>query len=345
MWRQVTTTAPRRRCSRGTARLLYQRAAPAQTTSTLLRPRQGALVVRQLRGKFSHQQPLPSIFSGRWPYADYVLGIVMGAGAGYLIWGRTMIGQQEKINKLTEQLRYGAELGRGDMLDKAHSDPKVLTVVLTGGPCGGKSTALATLTNHLRSKGYEVYSIPEVPTLVFTAGVPPISSMNEEQLLAFEKQVLTIQIHLEESMKKIASAMNKPTVILLDRAALDISAYLPYPFWKKLLSDIGLTEKQIRERYDAVVHLVTAANGAEQYYTLSNNSARTEGLQQARELDDKVKHAWIAHTKTFVADNRTDFGGKMQKVCNFLDELLTARQQQEGAAKQSATHKEEAETK
>jgi hypothetical protein len=44
----------------------------------------------------------------------------------------------------------------------------VYTIVLTGGPCGGKSTALATLTKHLRAQGYEVYSIPEVPTLVFT---------------------------------------------------------------------------------------------------------------------------------------------------------------------------------
>jgi hypothetical protein len=112
--------------------------------------------------------------------------------------------------------------------------------------------------------------------------------MNEEQLLAFEKQILTTQIQLEESMKKIASAMDKPTVILLDRvranspstrnttrhntthalgpysvciaigrqAALDISAYLPYSFWKKLLQDLDITEKQLRERYTAVVHLV-----------------------------------------------------------------------------------------
>ncbi len=47
------------------------------------------------------------------------------------------------------------------------------TVVLTGGPCGGKSTALATLTKHLRAQGYEVYSVPEIPTLVFT-GISPI---------------------------------------------------------------------------------------------------------------------------------------------------------------------------
>lgn len=172
--------------------------------------------------------------------------------------------------------------------------------------------------------------------------------MNEEQLLAFEKQILTTQIQLEESMKKIASAMNKPTVILLDRvrahspstrtthvlgpypvciaiglqAALDISAYLPYSFWKKLLQDLDITEKQLRERYTAVVHLVprvpcavpcavcflaphgltppcfgqvTAANGAESYYTTANNAARTEGIEQARELDDKVSHL-LRHT-------------------------------------------------
>ena len=37
---------------------------------------------------------------------------------------------------------------------------------------------------------------------------------------------------------------------------MDISAYLPYSFWKKLLQDLDITEKQLRERYTAVVHLV-----------------------------------------------------------------------------------------
>ena len=30
------------------------------------------------------------------------------------------------------------------------------------------------------------------------------------------------------------------------------------------------------KRYDLVVHMVTAANGLEQYYTLKNNKSRTE---------------------------------------------------------------------
>lgn len=38
------------------------------------------------------------------------------------------------------------------------------------------------------------------------------------------------------------------------------------------------------QRYDAVVHLVTAADGAENFYTLANNEVRTESIEQAVEI-------------------------------------------------------------
>ena len=39
------------------------------------------------------------------------------------------------------------------------------------------------------------------------------------------------------------------------------------------------------QRYNAIFHLVTAADGAVQYYTLANNETRTEGPAQAIALD------------------------------------------------------------
>jgi len=250
---------------------------------------------------------------------EYILGCVLGLGGGYLVWGTDVKKQAETI----QQLKRDIDLEQLRKLDPVNaSAPNVCTIVLTGGPCGGKSTAMAVLTKHLKAKGFEVYSVPEVPTLVLTAGSPPFSSMDEKQLMAFEKQLFTIQVQLEDSFKKIASAMGKPAVILLDRAVLDIHAYLPHPLWMQLLDEVGVTEKQIRERYTAVVHLVTAANGAEKYYTTTNNAARTEGLDQAKELDEKVKLAWLAHTRTFVADNSTDFRHKMERVCSFLDGVV-----------------------
>ena len=43
-------------------------------------------------------------------------------------------------------------------------------MVLTGGPCGGKSTALAQMRTHFEQKGFTVLCAPEAATLLFTAG-------------------------------------------------------------------------------------------------------------------------------------------------------------------------------
>ena len=38
-------------------------------------------------------------------------------------------------------------------------------IVLTGGPCAGKTTALVKVIEHFTSLGYKVFTIPEVPTV------------------------------------------------------------------------------------------------------------------------------------------------------------------------------------
>ena len=49
---------------------------------------------------------------------------------------------------------------------------KITKVVLTGGPCAGKTTALAKVVEHFSNLGYQVYTVPEVPTanIVGTSG-------------------------------------------------------------------------------------------------------------------------------------------------------------------------------
>lgn len=48
-------------------------------------------------------------------------------------------------------------------------------------------------------------------------------------------------------------------------------------------------------RYDAIIHLVTAADGAEKYYTLDNCVARSETPELARLLDLNTQKAWLGH--------------------------------------------------
>lgn len=48
-------------------------------------------------------------------------------------------------------------------------------------------------------------------------------------------------------------------------------------------------------RYEAVVHLVSAADGAEKFYSKENNEARYESIKEAVELDKKLINAWVGH--------------------------------------------------
>lgn len=70
---------------------------------------------------------------------------------------------------------------------------------------------------------------------------------------------------------------------------------------------MGQSDVELRdERYDIVVHLVTAALGAEEFYSSESNSARSEGFDLARHLDQLCQNAWIGHPY-FV--RWTDVGG------------------------------------
>ena len=83
----------------------------------------------------------------------------------------------------------------------------------------------------------------------------------------------------------------------------------------------------MRERYDAVLHLVSAADGAEQYYTTATNSTRyeqanEEGLQLARDLDKKVNKSWTGHPHLRVINNHNDFDTKLNRVILEISNVL-----------------------
>lgn len=46
----------------------------------------------------------------------------------------------------------------------------IYKIVLTGGPCAGKTTAMARLSSFLRARNFRVYTVPEAATLLFGNG-------------------------------------------------------------------------------------------------------------------------------------------------------------------------------
>jgi len=79
---------------------------------------------------------------------------------------------------------------------------------------------------------------------------------------------------------------------------MDTRAYMDNDSWEVLLDEYGWNVVDLRDRrYDAIIHLVTAAIGAEKFYTTDNNATRHEGLNEARDLDFKVLNAWVGHPR------------------------------------------------
>lgn len=191
-------------------------------------------------------------------------------------------------------------------------------IVLTGGPCAGKTTALAKLSERLRSLGFRVFLVPEAATLLIGGGLA-FAGASPEQFFRFEGTLLRFQLDLERAFEEIARASGGPAVLICDRGAMDVAAYLPAATWQALLDEHGHSVVQLRDkRYEAVIHMVTAAIGAEKFYTTANNTARSESVEEARALDGKLHDAWVGHPHLRVIDNSTDFAGKMLRVVQAL---------------------------
>ena len=184
-------------------------------------------------------------------------------------------------------------------------------IVLSGGPCSGKTSALGTVKEYFEKKGLSVSTVSETATEMIREGLDPSGS----DAVSFHAELIRRQILKEDSAREC-------DILLCDRGAIDIKAYLTPIQFESVLKKAGYTEKELRERYYAVIHLVTAALGAEHAYSLSNNEARSESLEYAREVDMNSRKAWAGQPNYFIIDNSTDFAGKTDRVIAAIEGVL-----------------------
>ena len=81
----------------------------------------------------------------------------------------------------------------------------------------------------------------------------------------------------EEAAKTLK---NDKVLIVCDRGIMDSKAYLSSLEFATILYNINKNEIELRDNYDAVFHLVSAACGATEFYTLANNGARAESVEE-----------------------------------------------------------------
>ena len=74
-------------------------------------------------------------------------------------------------------------------------------------------------------------------------------------------------MNLEDYFTSLAHLGNEKTVIICDRGIMDLQFFGPPENWDEILADNDWNIINLRDRrYDAVLHLVTSAEGATDYY-------------------------------------------------------------------------------
>jgi len=195
---------------------------------------------------------------------------------------------------------------------------RIHKLVLTGGPCGGKTTGQARLATFFENLGWKVFRVPETATVLMSGGIS-FGDLNTEQVLDFQEHLVTTMMALEDTYFSMAEKCHQNVLIIADRGVLDASAFIERDDWERILKKLDLEDIEINDnRYNHVVHLQTAAIGAEKFYSTEDHSARFEGLELAKERDKRALEAWRDHPYVDIVDNRSDFDTKINRVIDLV---------------------------
>ena len=213
-------------------------------------------------------------------------------------------------------------------IEEVEDQQKITKIVLTGGPCGGKSTAQVWIENHFRKYGYKVIFVPETATELINGGVNPKETKSN---IEFQNVIFDLQLAKERAYEEGAKALPYEKILMVfDRGIIDNKAYMSKKEFEYLLKSKKQSEVKLRDSYDAVFNLVTTAKGARDCFTVENNDARKKTLDidkekamdEAAELDDRLIASWTGHPHFRIIDNSTDFETKLKRLLREISGFL-----------------------
>jgi len=189
--------------------------------------------------------------------------------------------------------------------------PSNKKIVLTGGPCAGKTTIADVLD---RAFAGDLTVVPEAASLLFTGGFP--RWLENESRSALQRAVYSVQLELEAAYR-----IHHPNqMLILDRGTVDGAAYWPEGP-DRFFAAMGTTLEKELARYEHVIYLESA--GEEAYrLNVSRNPNRTESWEDARRLDELTKGLWGRHKSVSIIENQRAFSEKISSVLRIVEKEL-----------------------
>ena len=203
---------------------------------------------------------------------------------------------EEVTDSVTNQhlARLATDLSTAEPIMPIHKyiQPRVPCIVLTGGPCSGKSSIMELVRHEM---GDRLHCVPEVASILISqVGVKPGGDLVHHH--QFQKTLFRVQRSFEEISAGQARIDGK-RALLMDRGTVDAVAYLKSQHEFELVC--GTKSASEFAIYELVICLETP--DAETYAAnAGNNAARREGYAEAHALSERTLNAWKGHPKRIV---------------------------------------------
>lgn len=200
----------------------------------------------------------------------------------------------------------------------------VKKIVFTGGPSSGKTTVIEKVKQVYTSQGYKVLVVDETATYLINMGIKPFGE-NPIKMIDFQEFVLKLQLAKEAIVERaVAMKDDENVLIIYDRGVIDNSAYVNEDEFKEVMTRLNYASSfaELMNRYDLVIDLV----GRKDFYTLENNSARSEDVDKAMELGRTTLKSWMGHRKLKIVLPKDEMDEKINEVLNIINRLLEIKQ-------------------
>jgi thymidylate kinase len=192
-------------------------------------------------------------------------------------------------------------------------------IVLTGGPCSGKTTVLEAISQRFIGK---VSVAPEAATHILKSGYPVPGrdvEWSEEWQAAFQAKVLEMQVEIEFAYELMADGKFK--LLICDRGTLDGAAYTPGGL-TEFCRRFNLNRRRELAKYTLVIHLQSLAAAEPERYGKLNNDLRFESLHRACELEKATDAAWAEHPHRIFIPGRKRIEEKIEEVSGIIQTQL-----------------------
>lgn len=197
-------------------------------------------------------------------------------------------------------------------------------VVLTGGPCTGKTTVLKSIKDYYTKKCFKVIVVSETATELINDGIKCFGIDKLVNEVDYQEMVLKLQLQKEDIVDSVISLHEDEDILVVyDRGTLDGEAYINERQFTNVMKKVNpnLTSHDLLSRYDMVLVLI----GDKSFYTLETNSARKESVEEALDIGKKTLMSWIEHDNLKLVFPKETMEEKTNEVLDDIHKVFNQR--------------------